>query len=310
MNPRIVYASITAFGQHGPYADAARLRHAGAGDQRLHEHHRLSRQPAHAVGPVDLRLLRRHAVRLQHRVRAALPRPHAARGSASTWRCSTAWSSRSTTSASATRSAASSSRARATSRSAARAPASTRRRDGHVAIAAGASDAVWRRFCEIIGRADLTPRSRLRHRGGAARSPRRDRRHHPGLDEPRAPRPRWCGILATGGVPAAPVNNVAEMVADPQVQAREMFVELDHPIYGPLKMTGTPLKLSETPGRVRWLAPHARASTTRRSSSGCSATRATTSRAGRPRAWSDAVVSSATVAARPGALDSRGPGGR
>ncbi len=57
------------------------------------------------------------------------------------------------------------------------------------------------------------------------------------------------------GVPAAPVNNVAEMVADPQVQAREMFVELDHPVYGPLKTTGTPLKLSETPGRVRWLAP-------------------------------------------------------
>jgi crotonobetainyl-CoA:carnitine CoA-transferase CaiB-like acyl-CoA transferase len=61
--------------------------------------------------------------------------------------------------------------------------------------------------------------------------------------------------LATAGIPAAPVNNVAEMVADPQVRAREMFVELDHPVYGPLKTTGTPLKLSETPGQVRWLAP-------------------------------------------------------
>ena len=61
--------------------------------------------------------------------------------------------------------------------------------------------------------------------------------------------------LTPAGVPAAPVNNVAEMVADPQVEAREMFVEFDHPRYGPLKTTGTPLKLSETPGRVRWLAP-------------------------------------------------------
>ena len=61
--------------------------------------------------------------------------------------------------------------------------------------------------------------------------------------------------LAEGGVPAAPVNNVAEMVADPQIQARKMFVELEHPIYGPVKITGTPLKLSETPGRVERLAP-------------------------------------------------------
>jgi CoA:oxalate CoA-transferase len=51
------------------------------------------------------------------------------------------------------------------------------------------------------------------------------------------------------------VNNVAEMVADPQVQAREMFVELQHATYGPVKITGTPLKLSETPGRVERLAP-------------------------------------------------------
>jgi len=51
------------------------------------------------------------------------------------------------------------------------------------------------------------------------------------------------------------VNNVAEMVADPQVRAREMFVESDHPRFGRLTTTGTPLKLSATPGRVRWLAP-------------------------------------------------------
>jgi crotonobetainyl-CoA:carnitine CoA-transferase CaiB-like acyl-CoA transferase len=51
------------------------------------------------------------------------------------------------------------------------------------------------------------------------------------------------------------VNNVAEMIADPQVQARQMFVEYDHPTYGPLKVTGTPLKLSETPGRIERLAP-------------------------------------------------------
>src|SRR5881397_3402639 len=58
--------------------------------------------------------------------------------------------------------------------------------------------------------------------------------------------------LATAGVPAAPVNNVAEMVVDPQVQAREMFVEVDDPIYGTVKTNGKPLKLSEKKGGVRW----------------------------------------------------------
>jgi formyl-CoA transferase len=127
--------------------------------------------------------------------------------------------------------------------------------DGHVAIAAGASDAVWRRFCEIIDRGDLT-----RDAGFATAAARRDRR-----DQVAAIIQGWTGkrtksevveTLANGGVPAAPVNNVAEMVADPQVQAREMFVERDHPTYGRVKTTGTPLKLSETPGRIKWLAPN------------------------------------------------------
>ena len=126
--------------------------------------------------------------------------------------------------------------------------------DGHVAIAAGASNAVWRRFCEIIGRADLAEDARF-----ATTAARRDRR-----DEVAAIIQEWTGRhlkadvvrrLAEAGVPAAPINNVAEMVADPQVQAREMFVEVDHPVFGRLKTTGTPLKLSKTPGRVRSLAP-------------------------------------------------------
>ena len=126
--------------------------------------------------------------------------------------------------------------------------------DGHVAVVAGASNAVWKRFCEIIGRADL-----VRDPGFATAAARRDRR-----DEIAGIIQGWTSgrskadvvdTLTAGGVPAAPVNNVAEMVADPQVQAREMFVEVDHPIYGSLKTTGTPLKLSETPGQIRWLAP-------------------------------------------------------
>jgi crotonobetainyl-CoA:carnitine CoA-transferase CaiB-like acyl-CoA transferase len=126
--------------------------------------------------------------------------------------------------------------------------------DGHVAVSAGASDAVWRRFCAIVGREDLT-----RDPAFATAAARRDRR-----DDVAAVVQAWTAtrtraevvrVLAAGGVPAAPVNNVAEMVADPQVRAREMFVERDHPVHGRLRITGTPLKLSRTPGRVRRLAP-------------------------------------------------------
>jgi CoA:oxalate CoA-transferase len=126
--------------------------------------------------------------------------------------------------------------------------------DGHVAVSAGASDAVWRRFCQIIDREDLTKDPAF-----ATASARRDRRDEIGAIiqawTSKRPKAEVVQILATAGVPAAPVNNMAEMVADPQVQAREMFVERDHPTYGRLKLTGTPLKMSQTPGRVRTLAP-------------------------------------------------------
>jgi formyl-CoA transferase len=126
--------------------------------------------------------------------------------------------------------------------------------DGHVAVSAGASDAVWRRFCEILGREDLT-----RDPSFATAAARRDRRDDIAAIiqawTSKRPKAEVVRVLASAGVPAAPVNNVAEMVADPQVAAREMFVELEHPVHGPLKVTGSPLKLSETPGRVRWLAP-------------------------------------------------------
>jgi formyl-CoA transferase len=123
-----------------------------------------------------------------------------------------------------------------------------------VAVSAGASDLVWRRFCQIIGREELT-----KDPAYATAVARRDKRDAIGAIiqawTSKRPKAEVVRILADAGVPAAPVNNIAEMVADPQVQAREMFVERDDPQYGRLKLTGTPLKMSETPGRVRTLAP-------------------------------------------------------
>ena len=48
-----------------------------------------------------------------------------------------------------------------------------------------------------------------------------------------------------------PINTIAEMFADPQVQARDMIVEMEHPVIDNLKLTGSPLKLSKTPVTMR-----------------------------------------------------------
>jgi len=65
----------------------------------------------------------------------------------------------------------------------------------------------------------------------------------------------WLDRLEAAGVPAGPVLNVAEMHADPQTLAREMVVETTHPVAGPVKTIGLPVKFSETPGSVRRPAP-------------------------------------------------------
>lgn len=61
--------------------------------------------------------------------------------------------------------------------------------------------------------------------------------------------------LKREGVPSGPIHDLAQVLAHPQVQSREMIKEVEHPTIGMLKMLGTPIKLSETPGSVRKAPP-------------------------------------------------------
>ncbi|MFY0692581.1 MAG: CoA transferase [Paracoccaceae bacterium] len=65
----------------------------------------------------------------------------------------------------------------------------------------------------------------------------------------------WLEKMEEGGLPAGPVLDVAQMHADPQALFRDMIVETEHPVAGPVKTIGHPIKFSETPAGVRGPAP-------------------------------------------------------
>ena len=65
----------------------------------------------------------------------------------------------------------------------------------------------------------------------------------------------WIAQFEAAGVPVGPVNKIGEMLADPQVRARDMVVEVDHPRAGRVKALGHPIKFSETPAEMTRPAP-------------------------------------------------------
>jgi crotonobetainyl-CoA:carnitine CoA-transferase CaiB-like acyl-CoA transferase len=69
------------------------------------------------------------------------------------------------------------------------------------------------------------------------------------------PSAEWIRLFEEAGVPVGPVNKIGDMLADPQVAAREMVVEVDHPKAGRTKALGHPIKFSETPGAIERAAP-------------------------------------------------------
>lgn len=65
----------------------------------------------------------------------------------------------------------------------------------------------------------------------------------------------WLKIITDAGVPCGPIYTLDKIFADPQVLHREMMVELKHPKAGKIKVTGNPVKLSDTPGEIKTSPP-------------------------------------------------------
>jgi crotonobetainyl-CoA:carnitine CoA-transferase CaiB-like acyl-CoA transferase len=68
-------------------------------------------------------------------------------------------------------------------------------------------------------------------------------------------RDEWAALLAEAGTQVAPVYNIDEALQDPQVIHRKMVLEVEDPVLGKIKQLGMPVKLSGTPGKVRFVAP-------------------------------------------------------
>ena len=124
--------------------------------------------------------------------------------------------------------------------------------DGHLVVAM-ANEAIWARFCRTAGRPEL------------AEDPRFDTNAHRVenretlielLNELFRGRPRgeWIDLLNDAGVPCSPVQDIGEVFESPQVRATGMLREIDHPTAGKVRMAGLPVKFSGTPASIR-LAP-------------------------------------------------------
>ncbi|HSN95007.1 MAG TPA: CaiB/BaiF CoA-transferase family protein, partial [Anaerolineaceae bacterium] len=65
----------------------------------------------------------------------------------------------------------------------------------------------------------------------------------------------WQKMFDEAGIPSGPINTVDKVVSNEQVVAREMILEVDHPVAGKTRIPGIPIKLSRTPGNIRMAAP-------------------------------------------------------
>ena len=121
--------------------------------------------------------------------------------------------------------------------------------DGELVVAVG-NDEQFRRFTAVLGRPDLAAMEEFIHN--------EDRLYNKtklvaSCEELLAKKTKkeWKELLDEAGIPNGPINTIEEMFQDPQIQARGMVVEMEHPTIENLKLTGSPLKLSKTPVMMR-----------------------------------------------------------
>jgi crotonobetainyl-CoA:carnitine CoA-transferase CaiB-like acyl-CoA transferase len=117
--------------------------------------------------------------------------------------------------------------------------------DGEVIIACG-NDNLYRKFCEVAGCVELADDPRFASNGKRVEN-RAELTRLLGEIFRKRTKKEWVELLDAAGVPNGPINDIAQVFAEPQVQARGVKIELDHPVAGPLPMVASPMRFSGTP---------------------------------------------------------------
>jgi crotonobetainyl-CoA:carnitine CoA-transferase CaiB-like acyl-CoA transferase len=122
-------------------------------------------------------------------------------------------------------------------------------KDRPIAVAV-ANQKLWVAFCKLVAREEWIDDPRF------ATNPRRVENRAallPLVAELMAQRTcdEWVGLLVRGEIPCGPVNDMQRLFGDPQVLHRRMVAEIPHPTIGALRLTGVPIKYSDTPATIR-----------------------------------------------------------
>ena len=120
--------------------------------------------------------------------------------------------------------------------------------DGFINIAAG-NDNLWKKFCDVAGLQDIADDPKF-----ATNAKRVENRDEVVGIVSKVIKTKtmqeWLDLLNEAGIPCGPIYTVDQIFKDPQVLARDMLVEVDHPKCGKVKVTGCPIKFSETPAEI------------------------------------------------------------
>jgi crotonobetainyl-CoA:carnitine CoA-transferase CaiB-like acyl-CoA transferase len=128
-----------------------------------------------------------------------------------------------------------------------------RTKDGAVILACG-NDNLFRKFCEAAGQDALASDARFASNGKRVEN-RTELTRILGEAFKQRTTAEWVEVLEKAGVPNGPINDIAQVYEEPQVKARGIRVEMDHPVAGSLPTVASPMRFSATPVEYRRAPP-------------------------------------------------------